>query len=135
MRNKRATDAWLRGGAGPMKDRRTPRGGAQNRQAEWLAEWEENDDMRDPSQDPKLEYARDALRHAIVSLCATEAHINEAIRHFNDLADTHPEVTYLEIEAARVAIESRKANDRALDLINAVKGIMRAHAGGDEQNG
>lgn len=30
MSGHRPTDAWLRGGAGPMRDRRSPRGGARN---------------------------------------------------------------------------------------------------------
>lgn len=38
MRNRRAVDAWLRGGAGPMKDRRAPRGGARNWRDEYLEE-------------------------------------------------------------------------------------------------
>lgn len=32
------TKAWLRGGAGPMRDRRAPRGGARNESADLLAE-------------------------------------------------------------------------------------------------
>jgi len=38
MRNPKAIDAWLRSGAGPMHDRRAPRGGAINSTAKYLTE-------------------------------------------------------------------------------------------------
>lgn len=38
-RNKDATKAWLRGGAGPMKDRRAPRGGSSNLTKEQLKDY------------------------------------------------------------------------------------------------
>jgi hypothetical protein len=45
---KVATSAWLRGGAGPMADRRAPRGGARNEMADALEEygWERRADER-----------------------------------------------------------------------------------------
>jgi len=38
MSNKRITDAWLRSGAGPMKDRRAPKGGSKNTTKDLLNE-------------------------------------------------------------------------------------------------
>jgi hypothetical protein len=50
--DKSITAAWLRGGAGAMKDRRAPRGGARNEQADWMAEWDfEDEDASEPEED------------------------------------------------------------------------------------
>jgi len=41
-RNAVVNQARQRNGAGYMKDKRTRRGGARNQQADWFAEWEED---------------------------------------------------------------------------------------------
>jgi len=64
MRDRRAVHAWLRGGAGPMKDRRAPRGGeraAARRETQVLAADADKPDMT--TEDPMTQNASDRYDH------------------------------------------------------------------------